>query len=71
MNRMAAVTIIGFCPNVGNGLRGAIVFLKKPGKRFMGALLGFTGGIMLAVVCLICFHAFDIGGMIIDLQVYY
>ncbi|NLM43250.1 MAG: ZIP family metal transporter [Clostridiales bacterium] len=68
MNRMAAVTIIGFLSGMlGTGLGGAIVFfLKKPGKRFMGALLGFTGGIMLAVVCFdLLPHAFDIGGMII------
>ena len=66
MNRILAVTIIGFISGmVGTGLGGAMVFfIKNPGKRFMGTLLGFTGGIMLAVVCFdLMPHAFEIGGM--------
>lgn len=68
MNRILAVTIIGFISGmVGTGIGGAIVFfLKNPGKKFMGILLGFTGGIMLAVVCFdLMPHAFEIGGMLI------
>lgn len=68
MNRTLAITIIGFISGmVGTGLGGAMVFfLKNPGKRFMGTLLGFTGGIMLAVVCFdLMPHAFDIGGIVI------
>lgn len=67
MNRMLAVTLIGFISGmVGTGLGGVMVFLlKNPGKKFMGTLLGFTGGIMLAVVCFdLMPHAFEIGGMI-------
>jgi len=67
MNRIIAVTIIGFiCGVLGTGLGGvAVFFLKNPGKRFMGALLGFTGGIMLSVVCFdLLPHAFNTGGMI-------
>ena len=68
MNRILAVTIIGFISGmVGTGLGGAMVFfMKNPGKRLMGTLLGFTGGIMLAVVCFdLIPHAFEIGGMVI------
>lgn len=68
MNRIFAITMIGFISGmVGTGLGGAMVFfLKNPGKKLMGTLLGFTGGIMLAVVCFdLMPHAFDIGGMAI------
>ncbi|SHI37737.1 ZIP family metal transporter [Lutispora thermophila] len=68
MSRILAVTLIGFISGmVGTGLGGAMVFfIRNPGKRFMGTLLGFTGGIMLAVVCFdLMPHAFEIGGMVI------
>ncbi len=53
MNRLAAVTIIGFlCGMVGTGMGGFFtMLLKNPTKRFMSVLLGFTSGIMLSVVC--------------------
>jgi ZIP family zinc transporter len=45
--------MIGFISGmVGTGLGGLFTFfLKKPTKRFMAILLGFTSGIMLSVVC--------------------
>ena len=70
MSRVLAVTIIGFISGmVGTGLGGvAIFFLNRPSKRFMSILLGFTGGIMLAVVCFdLIPQAFGLGGMIIGL----
>jgi len=53
VNRLAAVTIIGFlCGMVGTGMGGFFtMLLKNPTKRFMSVLLGFTSGIMLSVVC--------------------
>lgn len=53
MNRLAAVTAIGFlCGMLGTGLGGFFtMLLKNPTKRFMSVLLGFTSGIMLSVVC--------------------
>ncbi|MGB7604505.1 MAG: ZIP family metal transporter, partial [Lutisporaceae bacterium] len=53
MNRLAAVTIIGFlCGMVGTGMGGFLtMLLKSPTKRFMSVLLGFTSGVMLSVVC--------------------
>lgn len=68
MNRILAIALIGFISGmVGTGLGGFMVFLlKNPGRKFMGTLLGFTGGIMLAVVCFdLMPHAFEIGGMVI------
>lgn len=53
MNRLAAVTIIGFlCGMLGTGMGGFFtMLLKNPTKRFMSVLLGFTSGVMLSVVC--------------------
>lgn len=53
MNQLLAVTLLGFiCGMVGTGLGGlATFFIKNPTRRFMAVLLGFTSGIMLAVVC--------------------
>ena len=68
MSRILAVTIIGFISGmVGTGLGGIIVFfIKRPGMRFMAVLLGFTGGIMLSVVCFdLIPQAFETGGMVI------
>jgi len=70
MNRLMAVTIIGFISGmVGTGLGGLLVFfLQKPSKRFMGILLGFTSGIMLSAVCFdLLPEAFEIGGMVVGL----
>ncbi len=68
MSRLMAVTIIGFISGmVGTGLGGLLVFfLRKPSKRFMGVLLGFTSGIMLSVVCFdLLPEAFEMAGMAI------
>lgn len=68
MSRILAVTIIGFISGmVGTGLGGIVVFfMNRPGRRFMAVLLGFTGGIMLSVVCFdLIPQAFEIGGMCI------
>lgn len=70
MSRLMAVTIIGFlCGMIGTGLGGLItMFLKKPTKRFMAVLLGFTSGIMLAVVCFdLLPEAFSMGGVYLSL----
>ncbi len=66
MNRLLAVTLIGFLSGMlGTGLGGMITFfIKNPTKRFMAVLLGFTSGIMIAVVCFdLLPEAFKVGGM--------
>lgn len=68
MDRLIAVTMIGFISGmVGTGLGGLLMFfLKKPSRRFMGIILGFTSGIMLSVVCFdLLPEAFRIAGMTI------
>lgn len=68
MSRVLAITIIGFITGmVGTGLGGIIVFfLHRPSKRVMAMILGFTGGIMLSVVCFdLIPQSFETGGMII------
>lgn len=66
-----AVTFIGFlCGMIGTGLGGLFtMFLKNPTKRFMAVLLGFTSGIMLAVVCFdLLPEAFGVGGVFLSLM---
>lgn len=55
---------------IGTGLGGLFtMFLKNPTKRFMAVLLGFTSGIMLAVVCFdLLPEAFDMGGVYLSLS---
>lgn len=65
MSRILAVTLIGFITGmVGTGLGGMIAFfLHRPSKQLMAVILGFTGGIMLSVVCFdLIPQAFEIGG---------
>lgn len=67
MSRILAVTIIGFITGmVGTGLGGIVVFfLRKPSNKIMAMILGFTGGIMLSVVCFdLIPQSFEIGGII-------
>lgn len=54
---------------IGTGLGGILtLFLKNPTKRFMAVLLGFTSGIMLAVVCFdLLPEAFGMGGVSVSL----
>lgn len=64
------MTCIGFlCGMIGTGLGGILtLFLKNPTKRFMAVLLGFTSGIMLAVVCFdLLPEAFGMGGVPVSL----
>ena len=70
MSRLMAVTMIGFlCGMVGTGLGGLLtVFIKNPTRRFMAVLLGFTSGIMMAVVCFdLLPEAIKIGGVALSL----
>ncbi len=68
MSKILAVTIIGFVTGmIGTGLGGIVVFfLKSPSKRIMEMILGFTGGIMLSVVCFdLIPQSFELGGMLL------
>lgn len=70
MNRLIAVTLIGFlCGMIGTGLGGLFtMFVKNPTRRFMAILLGFTSGIMIAVVCFdLLPEAFRLGGVLLSL----
>ncbi len=55
---------------IGTGLGGLLtMFLKNPTKRFMAVLLGFTSGIMMAVVCFdLLPEAFEMGGVLLSLM---
>lgn len=71
MERLFTVGLIGLCCGMlGTGLGGFITLLiKKPTKRFMAVLLGFTSGIMLSVVCFdLLPEAFKIGGIGLSLM---
>ena len=68
MSRIWAVTLIGFITGmVGTGMGGMVAFfLHRPGKKVMAVILGFTGGIMLSVVCFdLIPQSFEAGGMLI------
>ncbi len=68
MSRILAVTLIGFITGmVGTGLGGMIAFfLHRPSKQLMAVILGFTGGIMLSVVCFdLIPQAIEMGGMVL------
>jgi len=61
-----AVTLIGFlCGMIGTGLGGIVtLFIRRPTNRIMAALLGFTSGIMISVVCFdLLPEAFSMGGI--------
>ncbi len=50
---------------IGTSIGGAMAFiLDKPGKRFLSVLLGFSSGLMMAVVCFdLLPEAFEIGSL--------
>ena len=50
---------------LGTGLGGAVAFiLERPGKKLLSILLGFSSGLMIAVVCFdLLPEAFQIGGL--------
>lgn len=53
MKAMLLSTVVGTCAGIaGTGLGGALAFaLKNPGKRYLSTVLGFSAGLMIAVVC--------------------
>ncbi|MCT4619003.1 MAG: ZIP family metal transporter [Marinisporobacter sp.] len=53
MERIWSITLIGLCVGViGTGLGGMIIFfIRNPGNRFLSFILGFSSGLMLAIVC--------------------
>lgn len=70
MERLFAVTTIGLlCGIIGTGTGGLLTFLiKKPTRRFMATLMGFTSGIMISVVSFdLLPEAFKVGGMPLSL----
>jgi len=50
---MLLSTVVGTCAGIaGTGLGGALAFaLKNPGRRYLSTVLGFSAGLMIAVVC--------------------
>jgi zinc transporter, ZIP family len=52
MNDVLQITLIGLGAGVVGTGSGAVIalFVKKPGKAILGFILGFAGGIMLAIV---------------------
>ena len=66
MNRLFYTSMIEPAAGIiGTGLGGAIGFiLKNPSRRFLSALLNFSAGIMIAVVCFdLLPEAYEIGGL--------
>ncbi|WP_432662586.1 ZIP family metal transporter [Wukongibacter baidiensis] len=53
MSNIMYITLIGFAVGVmGTGIGGMLALgLGKPGKRILSLILGFSAGIMLAIVC--------------------
>ena len=65
MNHILYTSIIGTAAGIiGTGLGGAIGFLlNNPSRRFLSALLNFSAGLMIAVVCFdLLPEAYEIGG---------
>jgi ZIP family zinc transporter len=66
MSGLYATTVLGFCAGVlGTGL-GGLVFLFVAGahRRLLSILMGFSGGIMITIVCLdLIPGALDAGGL--------
>lgn len=66
MQKFLYSSIIGASAGIiGTGIGGAMAFiLDKPGKKFLSVLLGFSSGLMVAVVCFdLLPEAFEIGGL--------
>ena len=66
MKEVAGVTLIGFAAGMlGTGLGGLLaVLLTAPGRSWLGALLGFSAGIMLAVIAFdLMPEALSVGGL--------
>jgi len=66
LNQLLYTSIVGSAAGIiGTGLGGAIGFLlNNPSRRFLSALLNFSAGLMLAVVCFdLLPEAYEIGGL--------
>jgi len=62
--------ILGFVISLIGLLTGMLLssFVKKRGKRFKGTLLGFVGGLMLAIVCFdLLPESFEVGSVYIGI----
>ncbi len=67
MRNLLAITLFGlFSGLLGTGIGGLSVFLiRKPSKRILSAVLEFSAGLMIAVVCFeLLPDAFGLGGTI-------
>jgi ZIP family zinc transporter len=70
MSSITVTSIIGFAVGIiGTGLGGIIALtIINPNNRFLGMLLGATGGLMLAVVTFdLLPEAYSIGGLLIEI----
>ncbi len=68
LNSKLLVGILGFLTSVTGLLTGILLssFVKKRGKRFKGTLLGFIGGLMIAIVCFdLLPESFEVGSVYI------
>ena len=66
LNKLVMSIILGASAGiVGTGIGGTFAFfLKRPTRRLMSMLMGFSSGLMLAVVCFdLLPTAFEIGGL--------
>ena len=53
LNRFVISIIVGISAGIiGTGIGGAFAFiLRQPSRRTLGSAMGFSSGLMLAVVC--------------------
>lgn len=70
MDTVITSTLLGFVVGVlGTGAGGAAAFvLRKPSRRFMGTILGLSGGLMMSIVCFeLLPKAFEMAGLTVSI----
>ncbi len=66
MDNILSSTLLGFLVGmVGTGAGGTAAFvLRRPSRRFMGTILGLSGGLMISIVCFeLLPEAFETAGL--------
>jgi len=70
LNGLLSVTLLGFAVGIiGTGTGGAMAFVfRNPSNRFMGTVLGFSSGLMIAIVCFdLLPEAFELGSLTVGI----
>ncbi|MDD2573833.1 MAG: ZIP family metal transporter [Bacillota bacterium] len=70
MDTIITSTLLGFLVGMaGTGAGGVAAFLlRRPSRRFMGTILGLSGGLMMAIVCFeLLPEAFEMAGLAIGI----